>query len=115
KGVNFEMLPYAKLGEKKNFFPERKIKTYDQAMKCFLKHMTEQLDPNKTNILVGHLTVSGGIKSDSESELSIGTVEERPENVMKQFDSVLLGHLHHPFRIQSDFVHYSGSLLKYSF
>lgn len=114
-GVNFYMLPYATLGEIQHFYTEEKLKSYDQAIQCCLKHMTAQLDSNQTNILVGHLTVSGGIKSDSERELSIGTVEEIPENVMKQFDSVLLGHLLHPFSIQSDFVHYSGSLLQYSF
>ncbi len=114
-GVNFYTLPYATIGELQHFFKDEDIQTYEQGIECCLSHMSEQLNKEQTNILVGHLTVAGGITSDSERYLSIGTVEQVPQNFMKQFDSVMLGHLHHPFSIQSDFVFYSGSLLQYSF
>ena len=80
-----------------------------------IEFITQNINENKVNMLVGHLTVQGGIRSESERALTIGTVESVAENSFQQFDAVLLGHLHHPFSINSNVIHYSGSLLQYSF
>ena len=55
------------------------------------------------------------MRSESERPLSIGTVESVEADSFQQFDRVMLGHLHHPFSIDSDFISYSGSILQYSF
>ena len=77
--------------------------------------MSPQIDKEKVNILISHLTVEGGKTSDSERPLTIGTVESVQRKSFKQFDYVMLGHLHHPFSIGDNNIEYSGSLLQYSF
>ncbi|CAL27895.1 exonuclease subunit SbcD [Staphylococcus carnosus] len=113
--VDFYTLPFATLSEMQHYFPDENLKSYDEAVECCLKHMSTGLDKNKLNVLIAHMTVAGGIRSESERPLTIGTVEQVPEKYMEHFDTVMLGHLHHPFSIQSDYVFYSGSLLQYSF
>ena len=58
--------------------------------------MSQSIDRNKVNILIGHLTIQGGKTSESERPLTIGTVESVEKQSFKQFDYVMLGHLHHP-------------------
>ncbi|AMY04860.1 exonuclease SbcCD subunit D [Staphylococcus condimenti] len=113
--VDFYTLPFATLSEMQHYFPDENLKSYDEAVECCLKHMSAELDKNKLNVLIAHMTVAGGIRSESERPLTIGTVEQVPEKYMAHFDTVMLGHLHHPFSIQSNYVFYSGSLLQYSF
>lgn len=113
--VNFYTLPFATLAEIKDFLNDDEIQTYQQGVTQLINLMTEDLNSNEINILIGHLTVQGGIRSDSEREITIGTVEEVNERYFESFDRVLLGHLHHPFSINSEYIQYSGSLLQYSF
>lgn len=113
--IDFYTLPFSTVNETSYFFNDKKIETHQQAVSKSIEFMTQNINPNKVNILIGHLTVQGGIRTESERALTIGTVESVTENSFQQFDAVLLGHLHHPFSIDSDFIHYSGSLLQYSF
>lgn len=115
ENVDFYTLPFATLSEIQHYFPEEKLKSYDEAVECCLKRISSELDKDKQNVLIAHMTVAGGIRSESERPLTIGTVEQVPEKYMEHFDTVMLGHLHHPFSIQSNYVFYSGSLLQYSF
>ena len=77
--------------------------------------MSKEMDKNAINMLIGHMTVQGGKRSDSERPLTIGTVESVDRASFKDFNHVMLGHLHHPFSIDSEYISYSGSLLQYSF
>ncbi|MGI2237379.1 exonuclease subunit SbcD [Staphylococcus cohnii] len=113
--IDFYTLPFSTVNETSYFFNDKKIETHQQAVSKSIEFMTQNINPNKVNILIGHLTVQGGIRTESERALTIGTVESVTENSFQQFDAVLLGHLHHPFSIDSEFIHYSGSLLQYSF
>ena len=113
--VDFYTMPFATINEMQYFFDDKAIETHQQALNRVLAYMHEVIDENKVNIFVGHLTVQGGIRSESERPLTIGTVESVDENLFNQFDRVMLGHLHHPFSIESNFINYSGSLLQYSF
>ncbi|MCU5745584.1 exonuclease SbcCD subunit D [Staphylococcus sp. SQ8-PEA] len=114
-GVKIFTLPFATLAELKDYFRDNSIENYEEGISLCLNEISKQLNLNEVNLLVGHLTVQGGVKSDSEREITIGTVEEVQEKNFKQFDRVLLGHLHHPFSIHSNYISYSGSLLQYSF
>lgn len=113
--IDFYTLPFSTVNETSYFFGDKMIETHQQALSKSIEYMTQHLDRDKTNMLVGHLTVQGGIRTESERPLTIGTVESVEESSFQRFDQVLLGHLHHPFSINSNFVHYSGSLLQYSF
>lgn len=113
--VDFYTLPFATINETQHFLKDNTIETYQQALSKSIEYMSNNINKNNTNILIGHLTVQGGVRSESERPLSIGTVESVEADSFQQFDRVMLGHLHHPFSIDSDFISYSGSILQYSF
>ncbi|MDK9870721.1 exonuclease subunit SbcD [Staphylococcus sp. IPLA37011] len=113
--IDFYTLPFATINETQHFLKDNTIETYQQALSKSIEYMSNNINKNNTNILIGHLTVQGGVRSESERPLSIGTVESVEVDSFQQFDRVMLGHLHHPFSIDSDFISYSGSILQYSF
>ena len=65
--------------------------------------------------MVAHTFVAGAEPTDSEREISIGTVENVGVNVFEKFDYVALGHLHNPNALNEERIKYSGSPLAYSF
>lgn len=113
--IKFYTMPYATVSEVAHFFDDETIQTHQQATEKCLEIMSNKLNKQNINIIIGHLTIQGGKKSDSERPLTIGTVESVNKKVFEAFDKVLLGHLHNPFSINDDKVNYSGSLLQYSF
>ena len=113
--VDFYTLPFATINEMQYHFDDEEIETHQQALAHALNQMSEVINEHRINMFIGHLTVQGAIRSDSERPLTIGTVESVEEKLFQQFDRVLLGHLHHPFSIESNFINYSGSILQYSF
>ena len=106
-GIQFFTLPFATVSEVQDF---SKIRTYQRIKKLLnscLEYMSQSIDRNKVNILIGHLTIQGGKTSESERPLTIGTVESVEKQSFKQFDYVMLSVLMT--------IKYSGSLLQYSF
>lgn len=115
QGVNFYTLPFATISEVQQYFEQDKLETHQQAIDLCIANISQVMDDSAVNILVGHMTVQGGKRSDSERPLTIGTVESVDRKSFKAFNHVMLGHLHHPFSIDSNYISYSGSLLQYSF
>ncbi len=67
-------------------------------------------------IAMGHLTITGAIKSDSEREIQIGGLGAVPVSTFSDiFSYVALGHLHHPQKIKNEHIRYSGSPIPLSF
>jgi exonuclease SbcD len=66
-------------------------------------------------VLIAHAFVAGGTPSESERPLQVGGAGRVGAGRFRGFDYVALGHLHRPQQVGSPRVHYSGSLLKYSF
>ena len=68
------------------------------------------------NVALTHQFVTyGGTQPDrTDSELSLGGVDNVDVGVFDAFDYVAIGHVHRPQRIGRDTARYSGSLLKYS-
>nr|WP_263313382.1 exonuclease subunit SbcD [Mammaliicoccus sp. Marseille-Q6498] len=113
--INIYVMPYFTPADIRQAYNIKDIQSHQEATAYVVKQIESVLDKDKTNILVGHLFVAGGESSDSERPLSIGTIETVTANTFKSFDAVMLGHLHHPFAIKSDYIFYSGSLMQYSF
>lgn len=123
--VDFYLLPFAKpqvvsyfekqVCEKEEEFEA--LKTYESAVKASLSHL--DYDKSVVNILVTHhfVTSRGQLpeQSDSESNLSLGGIDQVDASVFDAFDYVALGHIHGPQRIGRDTIRYAGSPLKYSF
>jgi exonuclease SbcD len=66
-------------------------------------------------VLISHAFVAGGIESESERPLSVGGAGTVEAASLRGFNYVALGHLHRPQQAGDESMHYSGSLLKYSF
>lgn len=115
EGINIYVMPYFTPADVKHVFDVKTIHTHQEATEYIMSEMEQVMNKDETNILVGHLFVAGGESSDSERPLSIGTIETVTTNTFNAFDAVLLGHLHHPFAIKSDFIFYSGTPMQYSF
>lgn len=115
KGINIYVMPYFTPADVRQVFDVKNIHTHQEATEYIINEMEKVMNKDETNILVGHLFVAGGESTDSERPLSIGTIETVTANTFNNFDAVLLGHLHHPFAIKSDFIFYSGTPMQYSF
>ena len=114
--LNIYMLPFIKPVEIKRFYPDEIIDTYEDAIKCILKHSS--INKNERNIIMVHQFVTSlgedVIRSDSES-ISLGGIDNIDVNLFKDFDYVAMGHIHGPQKVGRETVRYSGSPLKYSF
>ena len=95
-----------------------KAERYRERLKKLYRQCVDAMPAELPKILMGHLFVHNGKKSDSERELQIGgataiCVEDFPKGV----DYVALGHLHRPQEISgaSYPVRYSGSPLPLRF
>ncbi len=113
--VNFWLLPFLKPAHVRPFFPEADIaQNYTEAIRAALSNCV--IDANQRNVLIAHQFVTSGAHAPqtSESELSLGGLDNVDASIFDSFDYVALGHVHRPQRIGRDTVRYAGSLLKYS-
>ena len=76
---------------------------------------------SQPSVVTAHAFVVGGRASDSERDITVGTVDSVPVELFDGIDYVALGHLHGPQSIGAAgnsprrVVEYSGSPLRYSF
>ena len=115
ENADIYLLPYFEPFEAREYFEDPTLTTHNAATKRVIDEICKNLDMNKTNILVAHTFVSGGLETDSEREISVGTVENVAVEIFDRFDYVALGHLHNPNAINEERLKYSGSPMAYSF
>lgn len=116
--VTFWLLPFIRPIDVRRAFPDRADeigRDYTQAMRAALDAC--ELDTGQRNVLVAHqfVTYAGSEPARSDSELSIGGVDNVDGRLFDAFDYVALGHIHGPQRVGRDTMRYAGSLLKYSY
>lgn len=111
QGVRFYPVPFADPATVRYIHQDDSIRTHDEAMRKIIGTMTIE----GPSVLVGHAFVIGGLETDSERQLSVGTAGQVSASAFAPFTYTALGHLHNPLAIKSDTIRYSGSLLKYSF
>ena len=109
------LLPYFEPFEAREYFEDATLTTHNSATKRVIDEIYKNIDMSKTNILVAHTFVSRGLETDSEREISVGTVENVAVEIFEKFDYVALGHLHNPNAIKEERIKYSGSPMAYSF
>ena len=109
------LLPYFEHFEAREYFEDATLTTHNSATKRVIDEIYKNIDMNRTNILVAHTFVSGGLETDSEREISVGTIENVAVEIFEKFDYVALGHLHNPNAIKEERIKYSGSPMAYSF
>ena len=94
---------------------QEEIETYTDALRCVIEACP--IDRTRRNVALSHqFATSGGAETErTDSELSLGGIDNVDASVYDPFDYVALGHVHKPQRVGREEVRYSGSLLKYSF
>lgn len=114
--LNLYMLPYIKPVEVKEFFEDKEITSYHDAVKSVIEK--ETINKKERNIILSHQFVTAGNEEPERSEsetLTLGGTENVDVSCYKNFDYVALGHIHGPQRIGRDTARYAGTILKYSF
>jgi DNA repair protein SbcD/Mre11 len=110
----FVALPYAEPALVREASGVASLQTHDQAMAWLTAQARTAIPAGERSVCVAHCFVVGGEESESERPLSVGGAVAVPADCFAGFSYVALGHLHRPQAIGAR-VHYSGSLLKYSF
>lgn len=114
-GVNFYPVPFAEPGTVRQLLQDDSIHSHQDAMKAIIGKIETKINKAEPNVFVGHAFVLGGKETDSERTLSVGGSGSVSADLFAPFSYAALGHLHSPDAINDRIVHYSGSLLKYSF
>lgn len=114
-GTQVWLVPYHEPAQVRSAFEDKTVRSFEDAMQAVTAKIRTVWDTDKTQILVGHAFVAGGLPSDSERQLAIGNVDRVSTNCFEGFDYVALGHLHHPHAMHHPNIFYAGSPLKYSF
>lgn len=116
--IDIYMLPFVKASQVRHYFPDKDIKSYDDAVRTIIRNTP--INKKNKNILVAHQFVAGKGEdpalagSESIGTQSVGMVEKIGYDCFDDFDYVALGHIHSPQRVGRDEIRYSGSPLKYS-
>lgn len=109
--VNFYLLPYIKPNTVKQYFIEKNILSYEDAIKNVLDSINLNLD--ERNVILSHQYILNASLSDSE-EIYLGEDEAVSANLYKDFDYIALGHIHKKQYFLGGKLRYPGALLKYS-
>lgn len=108
-------LPYAEPSHVREFLGRDDIHDHDAAMGAMVSHLAGEIPDGARSVLVAHAFVDGCAISESERPLTVGGAGTIEGERFNAFDFTALGHLHGPQSPAEGSVHYSGSLLKYSF
>ncbi|WP_413487722.1 exonuclease SbcCD subunit D [Carnobacterium divergens] len=112
--TQFFLLPYFEPIDARLYFGDASLTTHELAAKRVVEEMKKSFDPNYHQVLVAHLFVAGSLRTDSETEVTVGGLDQVSASVFKEFDYVALGHLHNPNASRHERIQYSGTLLKFS-
>jgi DNA repair protein SbcD/Mre11 len=113
--VNICAIPYADPALVRERLGIPDLYDHAGAMQAAIAKARETRPRGVRSVLVAHALVVGSEESESERPLSVGGTGAIRPSVFDGFSFVALGHLHRPQRAGNDRIHYSGSLLRYSF
>lgn len=112
--VCFYAMPYAEPAVMREYFGDDAISDHNSGLRVWSDLIRRQHALETRSVLINHSFVQGGSASD-ERHLSLGGTETVDSSCFAGFNYVALGHLHQAQTVGQDHIHYSGSLLKYSF
>ena len=113
--VNICAIPYAEPALARARLGNPELLDHAAAMRAAIAKARATRPRGARSVLVAHALVVGSEESESERPLSVSGTGAIEPSVFDGFSFVMLGHLHRPQRAGNDRIHYSGSLLQYSF
>jgi exonuclease SbcD len=108
-------LPYAEPALYRQLFETDDIVDHQSGLAAQMDRVRATHLPSRRAIVVAHAFVQGGSVAESERPLSVGGSGSVSADVFAGMNYVALGHLHRPQSVGGAHIHYSGSLMKYSF
>jgi exonuclease SbcD len=108
-------LPYADPAQVRQLFANEEITDHHAGLGAQMDRLRAVHQPGRRAVVVAHAFVNGGSVCESERSLSVGGSSSVGADVFAGMNYVALGHLHRPQSMGSTQIHYSGSLMKYSF
>lgn len=108
-------LPYAEPALVRQILEAEEISDHHAGLAAQMNRLRDKHLPERRAIVVAHAFVQGGLVSESERSLSVGGTGSVGADVFAGIHYVALGHLHRPQTVGAPHIHYSGSLMKYSF
>lgn len=124
--VQIFLLPFfdpldARVYYQKQGMPEENVKnitTIGAAMQLIVRDMVKLFDKNKKHLLITHFAVTPNkdeeIPLTSETTSKVGGLATLTTDQFKDFDYVMLGHIHTRLASPSETVRYSGSPVKFN-
>lgn len=114
--VSFVPMPYAEPSQMSEYLRNECITRHEDALREWTAVVKVKRIPGSRSVLIHHAFVTGGKESESERPLDVGGAGAVSVDCFEDFHYTALGHLHRPQCLgQNNHIHYSGSLLKYSF
>jgi exonuclease SbcD len=114
--VSFFPLPYAEPSQMGSYLHDDSITCHENAMQHWIDIVNKKHIPGSRTVPICHAFVVGGEESESERPLDIGGASTVSAKYFDGFHYAALGHLHRSQSLAANsHIHYSGSLLKYSF
>lgn len=122
--VDFFLLPYLTPGDGRTLFPEREVRTFQDAYQAMIEENRPALDRSRRKVLVAHgffapLSHAAGREDSglifSDSEVSVGGSDLVGAGLFEDFSYCAFGHLHACQPVgKNGRMWYCGSPLKYS-
>lgn len=113
--VAFSALPYGEIFAARRAFEDETIRSPEDVLRQEVDAARNLKPQDARWVIVAHAFVTGGLPSESERTLSVGTVETVSSSLFDGADYVALGHLHRPQTAGRDTIRYSGSPLAFGF
>ena len=113
--VAFSALPYGEIFAARRAFDDETVRSPEDVLRLEV-NAAQVLRPKGARwVVIAHAFVTGGLPSESERKLSVGTVETVSSSLFDDADYVALGHLHRAQTAGRDTIRYSGSPLAFGF
>lgn len=113
--VAFSALPYGEIFAARRTFEDETIKSPEDVLWREVDAARALKPEGARWVIVAHAFVTGGLPSETERTLSVGTVETVSSSLFDGADYVALGHLHRPQTAGKESIRYSGSPLAFGF
>lgn len=113
--VAFSALPYGEIFAARRAFDDETIRTPEDVLRREVDAARDLRPKEARWVVIAHAFVTGGLPSESERTLSVGTVETISSSLFDGADYVALGHLHRSQTAGRDTIRYSGSPLAFGF
>ena len=113
--VAFSALPYGEIFAARRAFDDETIRSPEDVLRREVDAARASRPDGTRWIIIAHAFVTGGLPSETERTLSVGTVETVSSSLFDGADYVALGHLHRPQAAGRDTIRYSGSPLAFGF